>query len=242
MSDYLWDKTGEPDAEVERLEKLLGTLAHRPRALELPPAARVAHAPRRGVTRPAMAFAAALALLLLAGGWLFASRRANHRQAAQSSSQTPAARGDERERKDANTAENNFKNEAPAPVVVRQSETAGDKNRAVGLEPQAGDAAPRRESGRQPSRQQSAQAVRRRRDAVAVQSNAGSGKTARTVEARGEPPEEGLLAVVMGRQRSAKEQLVYGLRLTGAKLSEVQTKVRGAPDGRAAPGERNRIR
>jgi hypothetical protein len=28
--DYLWDKTGEPDPEVERLEKLLAPLAHKP--------------------------------------------------------------------------------------------------------------------------------------------------------------------------------------------------------------------
>lgn len=28
--DYLWDKTGEPDPEIERLEKLLAPLAHKP--------------------------------------------------------------------------------------------------------------------------------------------------------------------------------------------------------------------
>lgn len=28
MNDYLWDKSGEPDAEIERLEKLLTPLAH----------------------------------------------------------------------------------------------------------------------------------------------------------------------------------------------------------------------
>ncbi|MDT7779523.1 MAG: hypothetical protein QOC99_2035, partial [Acidobacteriota bacterium] len=36
MSDYLWDKSGEPEAEVERLEELLGSLRHTPRMLELP--------------------------------------------------------------------------------------------------------------------------------------------------------------------------------------------------------------
>lgn len=51
------------------------------------------------------------------------------------------------------------------------------------------------------------------------------------------------LAAVTERQQSAKEQLVYALRLTGAKLSEVQTKVRGTPEGRPAPEVRgNRIR
>ena len=36
MSDYLWDKTGEPDAEVERLETLLASFSHAPRPLALP--------------------------------------------------------------------------------------------------------------------------------------------------------------------------------------------------------------
>jgi hypothetical protein len=29
MNDYLWDRTGPPDPEVERLERVLGTLGHR---------------------------------------------------------------------------------------------------------------------------------------------------------------------------------------------------------------------
>ena len=29
MSDYLWDKSGDPDPEIERLEKLLTPLGHR---------------------------------------------------------------------------------------------------------------------------------------------------------------------------------------------------------------------
>ncbi|MCA1619345.1 MAG: hypothetical protein LC795_08565 [Acidobacteria bacterium] len=45
MSDYLWDKTGETDEEVERLEALLAPLAHKARTLALP--AQVAHAPGR---------------------------------------------------------------------------------------------------------------------------------------------------------------------------------------------------
>ena len=36
MSDYLWDKTGEPEEDVARLEQLLGTLRYEPRPLELP--------------------------------------------------------------------------------------------------------------------------------------------------------------------------------------------------------------
>ena len=59
---------------------------------------------------------------------------------------------------------------------------------------------------------------------------------------RGAGPREDLLAAVTEQQQSAKEQLVYALRLTGAKLSEVQTKVRGAGEAKDASEERNRIR
>ena len=46
MSDYLWDRTGERDAEVERLETLLGAYAHKARPLELPAEEAIAAAPR----------------------------------------------------------------------------------------------------------------------------------------------------------------------------------------------------
>lgn len=34
--DYLWDKSGEPDPEIQKLEEILGTLRYQPRPLELP--------------------------------------------------------------------------------------------------------------------------------------------------------------------------------------------------------------
>ena len=34
--DYLWDKTGQPDPEIQKLEEILGTLRHQPKPLELP--------------------------------------------------------------------------------------------------------------------------------------------------------------------------------------------------------------
>ena len=39
-ADYLWDKTGEPDPEVQQLEEILSTLRYQPRPLEIP---RTAH-------------------------------------------------------------------------------------------------------------------------------------------------------------------------------------------------------
>ena len=73
MSDYLWDKTGEPDEDVEQLENLLGARKYQPRPLEIPVTAMPAspRAPRTlFFSRPRLAIAASLLLMLLAGTWL----------------------------------------------------------------------------------------------------------------------------------------------------------------------------
>ena len=33
--DYLWDKTGEPDPQIQQLEEILGTLRYQPKPLEI---------------------------------------------------------------------------------------------------------------------------------------------------------------------------------------------------------------
>ena len=59
--DYLWDKTGQPDPEIQQLEQILGTLRYQPKPLVIP---------RRNYF-PLLAIAASLLLALLAGGiWL----------------------------------------------------------------------------------------------------------------------------------------------------------------------------
>ena len=66
--DYLWDRTGEPDAEVQELEDVLGTLRYQPRPLGLP--ADVQASPRRRFVA-ALAIAATILLAVLATGlWL----------------------------------------------------------------------------------------------------------------------------------------------------------------------------
>jgi len=71
--DYLWDKTGEPDAEIKRLEEVLGALRYQPRPLALSPNARVT---RRFRIFPSLAIAAGIALMLLAAGlWLTLNRQ-----------------------------------------------------------------------------------------------------------------------------------------------------------------------
>ena len=68
MNDnYLWDRTGEADAEVQRLEELLGTLRYQPQPLQIPSSIRIGG--KRNYFP--LAIAAALALLLLAAGiWI----------------------------------------------------------------------------------------------------------------------------------------------------------------------------
>jgi hypothetical protein len=76
-NDYLWDRTGEPDAEVQELENVLGTLRYQPRPFALP--AELRPAPRRRFF-PALAIAATIALMMLAAGiWLRLNRQQTQR-------------------------------------------------------------------------------------------------------------------------------------------------------------------
>ncbi|HEY3581247.1 MAG TPA: hypothetical protein VGK82_11910 [Pyrinomonadaceae bacterium] len=60
--DYLWDKSGAPDPEIQQLEEILGTLRYQPKPLRL--------APRRNYVA-LLAIAATVAVALLTGGlWL----------------------------------------------------------------------------------------------------------------------------------------------------------------------------
>jgi hypothetical protein len=66
--DYLWDKSGPPDPEIQKLEEILGTLRYQPKPFEIP---RDVPAPRRRNYVPLIAIAATLLMALLAGGvWL----------------------------------------------------------------------------------------------------------------------------------------------------------------------------
>lgn len=71
--DYLWDRTGEPDPEIQQLEQVLGTLRYQPRPLELPAQARIGR-PRTFL--PRMAIAAAVATMLVGGvAWMLLFRQ-----------------------------------------------------------------------------------------------------------------------------------------------------------------------
>ena len=60
--DYLWDRSGEPDPEIQQLEEILGTLRYQPKPLKL--------APRHNYLA-LLAIAATVLISLVAGGlWL----------------------------------------------------------------------------------------------------------------------------------------------------------------------------
>ena len=66
--EYLWDKSGEPDREIQQLEEILGTLKYQSRPLAIPPDLVVF---RRRRFLAYLAIAASLAFALLAASfWL----------------------------------------------------------------------------------------------------------------------------------------------------------------------------
>ena len=71
--DYLWDKTGEPDPEIQELEQVLGTLRYQPRPLEIP--AGLAPGRKRNALPRFLAIAATIAIMLLGAGLWFGLQR-----------------------------------------------------------------------------------------------------------------------------------------------------------------------
>jgi hypothetical protein len=66
--DYLWDKTGQPDPQIQQLEEILGTLRYQPRPLVIPNNLRV---PQRRNYFALVAIAASILLAIAAAGiWL----------------------------------------------------------------------------------------------------------------------------------------------------------------------------
>src|SRR5258705_11769797 len=66
--EYLWDKSGEPDPEIQQLEEILGALRYQPRPLAIPEKLVIY---RRRKYLPVLAIAATIVIALLAAGlWL----------------------------------------------------------------------------------------------------------------------------------------------------------------------------
>lgn len=72
--DYLWDRTGEPDPEIQQLEQVLGTLRYQPGPLDIP--AGLAPLQKRALFPRLLAIAATIAIMLLGVGlWLSLHRQ-----------------------------------------------------------------------------------------------------------------------------------------------------------------------
>ncbi len=68
MTDYLWDRSGEPDEDIQRLEETLAPLGYQPKPLEIPASVPPAHRRR---FLPTLAIAATITLMALAAGLWF---------------------------------------------------------------------------------------------------------------------------------------------------------------------------
>lgn len=256
MSDYLWDKSGEPDAEVERLEELLGQLRHQPRPLELP-AEPVARAPRRSFFRPAWAAAAALLLMFLAGLWFGVLR---HRSARD---ERPALARNSQQPQRQQAAHDATAERETQPAHETASRATGETNVTPPRE-----ATPTLESGGRNLAAAGERDVRQSLQARAsLQTRASlrgrvrsSKRRVESDEMEGGAPSRSRMAFVsaeMRRERSAgretaraerqraKEQVLLALRLTTDKLGFVQertdTRARVKGGATTAP-EENRMR
>lgn len=220
MSDYLWDKTGEPDAEVERFEALLGGLAHTPRPLGLPAAdmtgATGARRPSRLWTPARLAAAAALAVASLAGAAaLLRSGAAAEGKGVVAAPVRwePAARGaakDEPKRMLEEPPKGGVKDERAAVGSFRPAPPARKEVQLASL------------PGRR-QRQKSAASAR-----VVTPGGGGNGGGLTLMSTPGGAP-----SLFDSTRLLAKEQLVYALRLTGSKLRDVSLKTRGRDEKEA---------
>jgi hypothetical protein len=228
MSDYLWDKTGEPDEEVERLEALLAPLAHKARALALP--AQVAPAPSRWsrLFAPAvLAAAAALLVAALAGAAALLRSRASGEVEGTAASRTRQSREEvgpvtpPAAPESAHGAHDGgrVKDEKSAAVVEHAPVRGGgakDEGGAVeGFGRGTGAVKGARLASAQRRRQRPAPPARVGGEGVGV-------PVLEAMSAGGGAP-----SFFESTRLMTKEQLVYALRLTGSKLRDVRQKTRG---------------
>ena len=240
MSNYLWDKTGEAEEDLERLEELLGSFRHRPRALELPPQAewfKTAGLRAPAVFRTAGFAVAAVLLLFVLAGALFVMRRGAAVTGVENQTAAKAPQDTTRQA----TAPENDNAATAASESVKRDEQSGPDLRGE----QARTGAPDIKDGRKA--RQFLPREPSRRPGGEVASKLGGG-TANEVSRHDEvsmgvaPPAVAASAPLEERQQQAKDELMYALRLAGLKLKDVQKKTQKVDGLRPAFDEQQRIR
>ncbi len=196
--DYLWDRSGNPDPEIQKLENVLGTLRYQPRPLVIPD--------HVGITRhsfrrfgPRLAIAATI-LLAIGAGALWLNMRPREQTQLADTKQAPA-------NDSVNAAVTvpvdvlqEIAEEAPGQVPV---EATGDQDTATDGN--------RQSTGSKPI-------VRRKR----------SGQTGSTDQRRVAEPGAHLLAANELREAEAsKERLMLALRFASTKLNLALKKANG---------------
>lgn len=228
MSDYLWDKSGEPEADVERLEELLGRLRHAGRAPELPfeVGARATSielesraSSRAGIfssaffSRPArLAAAAALLLAVLAGAFVMlrtvntdGGQASVNKEAQVIQPQPPAPeKAKQREEFSAPTVVSSPYKESVTPEKLQREPLR--RNELVISKP------PFKSQRREPAPRETVARQTLTREVKPAMAQIGVS--------------EGRAPDVESRVR-AKEQLVYALRLTSEALKEVRGRASG---------------
>ena len=198
--DYLWDKSGEPDPEIEQLEKTLGSLRYKRPTEPLPlPATPQSRWSFKLSFSPALAVAASLLFLLLAGGVWLGLRRSSSTMEGRETLATGTAPAQE-ERSEQGVS-------GPRPPIV--PENPGDPRSIISENKQdtvqADKVAPR---NKLPRRFSGAREV-----------------TARHRELNVSPRREQLARE--GEQ--AKAQLIMALHIASDKLNTVQKKIQANP-------------
>jgi hypothetical protein len=272
MSDYLWDKTGARDAEVERLENLLGQLRHRPRPFTLPdeltttrthnaaasgvedaetaraPFGARALPPQRHIRTSWLAVAAvlllafvALALALLRTGTTGGSQQSASQVSRENSQPTQPQRS-------AGEQPQNLTGQAvasPTDDVAQTRETVAPTHNDVttadgqerhDVQPAVVNVARETQKKRQSALKEGQPTLIAKDEQpqpTLIATNAGNGLTRASQSSNPDDlPLEARLA--------AKEQLMYALRLTSSKLSEVRAKTLGLGDAKQGFVEGNR--
>ena len=206
MSDYLWDKTGERDPEIEQLEELLGSFSYQPKPLVLPEMLANNARPRRAYLQ-GLAIAASLLLVSIAGWWLVA-RQHDATSKASPIAQTPNKTG-------ATTANGpELKNEA-TPANGSKEETKQSEEKIF-----------QQTLARQTRRRTVPRATFEKRP-VRTEKDFSPATSQQEESASATPP---LSPKELEEAERGKEQLMLALQVASAKLNHAQRKAQAAPN------------